>query len=61
LVSRANNSSIRIVGPVFESFDFGLGLPPGSPLREQLNTAILRMREDGSLSSLIDEWLGKHE
>lgn len=61
LVSRANNSSIRIVGPVFESFDFGLGLPPGSPLREQINTAILRMREDGSLSRLIDEWLGKHE
>ena len=61
LVSRAKYGSIKLVGPVFESFDFGLGLPPGSPLREELNTAILRMREDGTLARLIDEWLGKHE
>jgi polar amino acid transport system substrate-binding protein len=61
LVSRAKYGLIKLVGPVFESFDFGLGLPPGSPLREPLNTAILRMREDGTLARLIDEWLGKHE
>jgi glutamine transport system substrate-binding protein len=61
LVSRAKYGSIKLVGPVFESFDFGLGLPPDSPLREPINTAILRMREDGSLARLIDEWLGKHD
>lgn len=61
LVSQPNRSSIRLVGPVFESFDYGLGLPSGSPLREPLNTAILRMREDGSLERFIEEWLGKHE
>jgi polar amino acid transport system substrate-binding protein len=61
LVSQPNRSSIRLVGPVFESFDYGLGLPAGSPLREPLNTAILRMREDGSLDRFIEEWLGKHE
>lgn len=61
LVSRAKYGSIKLVGPVFESFDFGLGLPPDSPLREPLNTAILRMREDGTLARLVDEWLGKHE
>lgn len=61
LVSRAKYGSIKLVGPVFESFDFGLGLSPGSPLREPLNTAILRMREDGTLARLIDEWLGRHE
>lgn len=61
LVSQASRNSLRIVGPVFESFDYGLGLPPGSPLREPLNTAILRMREDGSLGRFIEEWFGKHE
>jgi ABC-type amino acid transport substrate-binding protein len=61
LVSRAKYGSIKLVGPVFESFDFGLGMAPGSPLREKLNTAILRMREDGTLSRLIDEWLGRHD
>jgi len=61
LASQARYGSIKLVGPVFESFDFGLGLPPDSPLREPLNTAILGMREDGSLARMIDEWLGKHE
>jgi len=61
LVSQASRKSLRLVGPVFESFDYGLGLPAGSPLREPLNTAILRMREDGSLERYIEEWLGKHE
>jgi polar amino acid transport system substrate-binding protein len=61
LVSQASRNSLRLVGPVFESFDYGLGLPPGSPLREPLNTAILRMREDGSLGRFIEEWFGKHE
>jgi ABC-type amino acid transport substrate-binding protein len=61
LVSRTQDGSIKLVGPVFESFDVGIGLKPGSRLREPLNTAILRMREDGTLPRLIDEWLGKHE
>ncbi|NBW96860.1 MAG: hypothetical protein EBR28_09060 [Planctomycetia bacterium] len=61
LVSRARRGSLVLVGPVFESFDFGLGLAENSPLREQLNGAILRMREDGTLSRLMDEWLGRHE
>jgi ABC-type amino acid transport substrate-binding protein len=46
---------------MFESFDFGIGLPAGSPLREDLNTAILRMREDGTLERIKEEWFGRHE
>jgi polar amino acid transport system substrate-binding protein len=61
LVTQGTRNTIRIVGPVFESFDYGLGLQSGSPLREPLNTAILRMREDGTLDRLIDDWLGKHD
>jgi len=61
LVSRAKYGAIKLVGPVFESFDFGLGLRPDGPLREAINTAILRMREDGSLARLIEERLGRHE
>lgn len=61
LVTQGNRSTIRLVGPVFDSFDYGLGLPSGSPLREPLNTAILRMREDGSLERFVNDWLGKHD
>lgn len=61
LTSQSNRTDIRLVGPIFESFDFGIGLPAGSPLREDLNTAILRMREDGTLEQLQGKWLGRHE
>jgi ABC-type amino acid transport substrate-binding protein/ABC-type Na+ efflux pump permease subunit len=61
LVGRPGRESLRLVGPLFESFDYGLGLPDGSPLREPLNTAILQMREDGTIDRLRERWLGSHD
>ena len=61
LTNRPNRANTRLVGPIFDSFDYGIGLPAGSPLREDLNTAILRMREDGTLDRIKEEWFGKHE
>jgi polar amino acid transport system substrate-binding protein len=61
LTNQSNRQTIRLVGPIFDSFDYGLGLPAGSPLREDLNNAILRMREDGTLDRIKEEWFGRHE
>lgn len=61
VVSQRGRGDLRLVGPVFDSFDYGFGLPTGSPLREPLNSAILQMREDGSLERILQSWLGKHE
>lgn len=61
LINERREGNIRLVGPLFDSFDFGLGLPSNSPLREDLNTAILRMREDGTLERLKEQWLGRHD
>jgi ABC-type amino acid transport substrate-binding protein len=61
LSNQSIRRTIRLVGPIFDSFDYGIGLPAGSPLREDLNTAILRMREDGTLERIKEEWLGKHD
>lgn len=61
LVNDMNRKNLRVVGPVFDTFDFGIAMPGGSPLREDLNTALLRMREDGTLDRIRDRWLGKHE
>ena len=61
LVSQDGRQAITLVGSIFESFDCGLGLPPGSPLRERLNAAILRIREDGSFARIRDRWLGRHD
>ena len=61
LISQRARGDLRLVGPIFDAFDFGFGLPTGSPLREPLNAAILQMREDGTLERILQEWLGKHE
>jgi ABC-type amino acid transport substrate-binding protein len=61
LISQRTHGDLRLVGPIFDSFDFGFGLPTGSPLREPLNAAILQMREDGTLERILEDWLGKHE
>ena len=61
VVGESGRKDIRLVGPVFESFDFGLALANGSPFRESLNTAILRMREDGTLDRIKNAWFGTHE
>jgi len=60
-INQPGRSDFKLVGPVFESLDFGLALPNGSPRRERLNTVILTMREDGSLQRILDSWLGKHD
>lgn len=61
LLGKRKTSDVRVVGPIFDPFDYGIGLPAGSPLREDLNTALLRMREDGTLERIRSEWFGTHE
>jgi polar amino acid transport system substrate-binding protein len=60
-ISRPGRSNYRLVGPIFESFDFGIVVPARSPLRERLNTVILAMKEDGAINTIIDRWLGTSE
>jgi len=60
-ISRPGRSDYRLVGPVFESFDFGIVVPAGSTLRERLNGAILTMKEDGAIDTIVDRWLGTSE
>jgi polar amino acid transport system substrate-binding protein len=49
---------VRLVGPVFSLQDYGIALPTGSPLREEINRALLEMIEDGSYERLEQSWFG---
>jgi polar amino acid transport system substrate-binding protein len=60
-IQALGSSRFRLVGGIFDSFDFGLALPPGSRIREPLNTAILQLREAGLLDEIKDRWFGEHE
>ncbi|MFM7136751.1 MAG: transporter substrate-binding domain-containing protein [Planctomycetota bacterium] len=61
LLAVPENASFRLVGPIFDTYDFAMGVPPGSPLRETLATAILAAREDGSLKRIIERSFGREE
>lgn len=61
LINRPDRYDLAIVGPIFESFDYGIGVRTGSPLREPLNAAILQAREDHTLDEIFARWFGRHE
>ena len=48
----------RMVQRVFKPENYGMALPTGSPLREPINQALLRIREDGRYDQLRKRWFG---
>lgn len=57
-VTQQGAGDVRIAGEVFNHEQYGVVLPRGSALREEVNQSILRLREDGSYAALIDKWFG---
>jgi polar amino acid transport system substrate-binding protein len=49
---------VRVVGKIFEPQDYGLALPQGSPLREKVNRAILRLAGLDVLEDIQRKWFG---
>jgi ABC-type amino acid transport substrate-binding protein len=47
-----------VVGKIFEPQEYGLAVPQGSPLRERINRAILKLIESGELESIKRNWFG---
>lgn len=52
------NGIARMVPRVFKPENYGMALPTGSPLQEQINQGLLRLREDGRYSTLRAKWFG---
>jgi len=61
LLGEPGHAAMRLVGPIFDTYDFAMAVPPGSALRETLSTAILAAREDGSLTRIIERSFGKQD
>ena len=56
LLALPQYGGLRLVGPMFDAYDYAMALPTGSPFREPINTLILRMREDGTLTRVKERW-----
>lgn len=58
-LSQNRKSQAYLVDRVFRAEDYGIVLPTGSPLREPINQAILKLREDGTHERLVRKWFGQ--
>jgi len=52
---------VRLVGSVFQRESYGIAFPQGSPLREQVNRALLEIRESGLYDRIYSKWFGAPE
>jgi ABC-type amino acid transport substrate-binding protein len=57
-VAQSRNADLQIVGSTIETEKYGIALPTGSPYREPINRAILKLLEDGTYQQLYIAWFG---
>jgi len=50
---------LYLLGENLKTEFYGIAVPSKSPLREQINQALLTIREDGTWQMLHEKWLGK--
>jgi polar amino acid transport system substrate-binding protein len=52
------NGKVKVVGPIFNTVFYGIGLPSGSPLRKPMNEALLSLLADGTYERIYQKWFG---
>ncbi|MGR3761382.1 transporter substrate-binding domain-containing protein [Roseobacteraceae bacterium NS-SX3] len=57
-VAQGGHKYGRTVGQVFLQENYGLAFPAGSALTEQVNRALLGLREDGTYAAIYRKWFG---
>jgi polar amino acid transport system substrate-binding protein len=50
---------LEVVGPIFRPVKYGIAMPEGSPLRKQINQALLEMYQDGTYERIYDSWFSQ--
>jgi polar amino acid transport system substrate-binding protein len=46
----------KVVGSIFEKESYGIALPTGSPLRKEINQALLSLQENDTYEEIYDRW-----
>lgn len=57
--TKLQDTSLQLVGPVFEKQNYAFALQQGSELREQLNQALLLLNEEGVGTTLREKYFGE--
>ena len=50
---------LQVVGPIFWPEKYGIAVAPGSPLRKQINEALLGMYANGSYEDIYRKWFSQ--
>lgn len=61
LIESTPDCPVIVAGPLFDHQDYGLAVPAGSMLREEINQSLLELGEQGTLASLNQLWFGERE
>ncbi len=56
---RKGSGSVKVVGPEFRKSDLGFMVPLDSPLRRQIDSALVALRADGTYERLREKWFGR--
>ena len=56
---RQGAGRVKVVGPEFRKSDLGFMVPLDSPLRRQIDSALVALRADGTYERLREKWFGR--
>jgi len=56
--SKKGKGKVNVVGLIFREQSYGIALQIDSPYREEINTALLRLMEQGVYKEIHDRWFG---
>lgn len=57
-VNHQDAQNAELVGPMFKRENYGIAMPSGSPLVEDINQALLTLRENGTYDEIYRKWFG---
>ncbi|NLZ16555.1 MAG: glutamine ABC transporter substrate-binding protein GlnH [Desulfobulbaceae bacterium] len=55
---KTGKDRVKVVGPLYQGQDYGIGFPKGSALVGQVNSALKALRENGTYNALYMKWFG---
>lgn len=53
-----SNGNLKVVGPIFKQEQYGIAVPTGSSLRENINRTLLELYSDGTYQQIYSKWFG---
>jgi polar amino acid transport system substrate-binding protein len=59
LAAQPANRRLQVVGPIFRPYKIAMAVKNGSPLRKQINEALLAIYQDGTYESIYAKWFAQ--